>query len=207
MLTSDSIDLLASALSKAQGEFTPASRSGFNLYHESAYSTLSDVLTACRAPLAKNGLAIIQTTEPTDKPDTVTITTRLMHESGQWVEGVLAFPVINSGKGEQRLPPNAQSYMSAMTYARRAGLAAIVGVAPDSDDDGNSASGRAAKGAAASSNSMGGSDVTEAQRSAIKRLCKDQGIELPNFGEMTMRQASNLITELNKTPAAAAAKN
>ena len=51
--------------------------------------------------------------------------TRLMHASGQWIEGET--PILNKDN-------NPQAFGSAMTYAKRYALAAIVGVATDDDD-------------------------------------------------------------------------
>jgi hypothetical protein len=62
-------------------------------------------------------------------PDTVTITTRLAH-AGQWIESDLTLPVPKK---------TAQAFGSAITYGRRYGLMAALGI-PADDDDGNAAS-------------------------------------------------------------------
>ena len=53
-----------------------------------------------------------------------------MHESGQWIQSNATVPLDN--------PVNAQKYGSALTYGRRYGLAAMVGIS-QMDDDGNAA--------------------------------------------------------------------
>jgi cell division septation protein DedD len=70
----------------------------------------------------------------------VTIETRILHKSGEWIadEG-LYIPA------DKR---NAQGFGSATTYGRRYALMALIGVAPDDDDDGNAASAPAPKAAA-----------------------------------------------------------
>src|SRR6202008_4399225 len=59
------------------------------------------------------------------------MTTRLLHESGEWMEGTLVMPLPKQ---------DPQGFGSAMTYARRYALAAITGLYQD-DDDGNAGSG------------------------------------------------------------------
>lgn len=71
----------------------------------------------------------MQTPSPSDV-GMLFLTTRLIHESGEWIEDMATVP----------LPKNdPQGYGSAMTYARRYALSAITGLYQD-DDDGNAAS-------------------------------------------------------------------
>ena len=83
-------------------------------------------------------LAVVQT--PTAEGSKVTVTTLLMHSSGEWLASDLT---VTADKG------TAQGIGSAITYARRYGLSSVVGVAPgddiadEGDDDGNAASGTA----------------------------------------------------------------
>ena len=58
-----------------------------------------------------------------------------MHSSGEWIGGV--YPV----RPAQNTP---QGMGSAITYARRYSLSAMLGLAADDDDDGNAASGQQA---------------------------------------------------------------
>ena len=135
MQTSDTIDELAAALAKAQGAIGHASKDAANPAFkrdgkEMKYATLASVWDACRASLAANGIAVIQT-PGTDETGAVTMTTTLAHSSGQWVRGEMACRPVNA---------TAQSMGSVVTYLRRYSLSAMVGVAPDDDDDGNAAS-------------------------------------------------------------------
>jgi hypothetical protein len=126
--TSDSIKEIATALAKAQSVMAGAKKDATNPHFRSKYADLASVWEACRSPLATNGIAVIQMTEPSDK-DEIIVDTRLMHTSGEWIEGRLVLPVSKA---------DAQGYGSALTYARRYGLSAAVGIAPE-DDDGNAA--------------------------------------------------------------------
>ena len=119
---------LNAALAKAQAEMQSAGKDGTNPHFQSQYATLASVWDACRVPLTKNGLAVIQL--PAMAGNDVVLTTSLRHVSGQSIETVLHVPVPKM---------DAQGVGSAITYARRYSLAAMVGIAAD-DDDGNAAS-------------------------------------------------------------------
>jgi len=132
MTTSESINELATALSKAQGQIKGAIKDAENPHFRSRYADLASVWDACRDALSKNGLSIIQGARATACGDggwTAEVETRLLHNSGQWIADALTMPV---GKAD------AHGITGAVTYARRMGLAAMVGVAPE-DDDGNAA--------------------------------------------------------------------
>ena len=129
MITSEQINELAAALAKAQGQIQAASRDNENPHFRSRYADLASVWNACRVALSLNGLAVLQ--GPALVGQGVSVTTRLLHSSGQWAESTLVLPMDKA---------TAQGAGSAITYARRYALAAMVGVAPDDDDDGNAAS-------------------------------------------------------------------
>lgn len=132
---SSSFGKLAEALSKAQGQFLPASKSSFNPHFKSKYADLASVWEVIRGPLSDNGLAVVQTVGTTDSND-LQVSTILMHSSGEYVKDTCVFPVV------QKTP---QGIGSAVTYARRYTLSALVGVAADVDDDGDAASKPAAQ--------------------------------------------------------------
>lgn len=131
MHKSESINELATALSKAQGEITGALKDSANPFFKSKYSDLASCWDACRAALTKHGLAVVQfpMTEGADS----FLHTVLTHSSGQYIGARL----ILKSKDD-----TSQAMGSAITYARRYALCAVVGVA-QVDDDGNFASGRA----------------------------------------------------------------
>lgn len=134
MNKSDSIAALAAALSKAQAQIEGAIKDSTNPHFKSKYADLSSVVDAIREPLAKNGLAYVQTIHQAD--NAASVATMILHSSGEWLDcGAIAVPV---SKGD------AQGYGSALTYARRYSLSAAFGVAPE-DDDGNAAAKAAPK--------------------------------------------------------------
>jgi hypothetical protein len=130
MKTSEAINEISAALAKAQGEISnphkdkenPAFKRGDKV---STYADLASGINAIREPLAKNGIAFIQT-ERMDG-ELLMVDTRLTHASGQWIEG--EYPVC-------RFPARPQEVLACLTYARRGSLFALVGIAGD-DDDGN----------------------------------------------------------------------
>jgi hypothetical protein len=127
---SSSIAKLAEALAKAQGEILGAEKTQVNPHFKSRYADLAAVYDACRAPLAKHGIAVLQL--PSADGPRVTVATLLAHGSGEWIGGALTM------RAQQETP---QGIGSCITYARRYALAAMAGVAPE-DDDGNEASRR-----------------------------------------------------------------
>lgn len=129
MRTSEAIDALSAAMAAAQGEMKPAIKDATNPHFKSKYADLSSVFEAVRGPFAKHGLSVWQ--ELGNADGGVTVSTRVVHKSGQWVEfGPLYVPA-----GKQ----DAQGLGSAATYARRYGIASALGVCADEDDDGNAA--------------------------------------------------------------------
>jgi hypothetical protein len=128
MNRSETIGALAKAMAAAQRTLTGAVKDSTNPHFKNDYADLASVWDACQAVLPANGIAVFQPT--TVRDGAAVVTTLLVHESGEWISEDLPMPV-----GQQ----TAQAVGSAITYGRRYGLAAMVGVAPK-DDDGNEAS-------------------------------------------------------------------
>lgn len=130
MKKSDSIKELASALAMAQASMGFAKKDAANPYFKSKYADLAAVVEAIKKPLTEHGLSYSQGTD-IDEQGGVIVETLLMHKSGEWIEGRLRMMPVKA---------DPQGIGSCITYARRYGLQAIVGV-PADDDDGNAASG------------------------------------------------------------------
>lgn len=129
MNKSENIGNLAKALSAVQAELKPAVKDSQNPFFRSTYADLNSVWDSCRVLLSNNNLAVSQLNQVTDLG--VIVETVLMHESGEWISGEILLPLTKQ---------DAQGVGSAMTYGRRYGLAAIIGIVADDDDDGNAAS-------------------------------------------------------------------
>ena len=122
MQMSENINELATALAKAQGEMKNAGKTSDNPFFKSKYADLAEILNAVREPLSKYGLSISQLYDGMGVPDkTITVTTLLMHSSGQYISNSANYPVAKA---------DIQGVGSAITYARRYS---------QEDDDGNAA--------------------------------------------------------------------
>jgi len=121
---SEQINEIATALAKAQSQISPAVKSAANPYFKSKYADLASVWDACRAALTANGIAVVQSPSSTDD-GRVSVTTMLVHGSGQWLAETLTVKPKDDGP---------QALGSVITYLRRYALAAFAGVAPEDDD-------------------------------------------------------------------------
>lgn len=129
MKKSDSISELAKAFSKTQQELKQPLKDAANPFFKSTYVPLENVTESITETATKNGLAFSQ--EPSFDDGMVTVTTLVMHSSGEWIEyaPLKMKPVKN----------DPQAFGSAITYAKRYALSAIFGITSDKDDDGNEA--------------------------------------------------------------------
>jgi len=128
---SEDIKELAIALCKAQSQISFASRDSENGYYKSKYADLYSVWEACREPLNKNGLCVVQQVDGLSECGGIVLNTVLIHTSGQWIKSVVVMTPSDN---------KPQTYGLCLSYARRYGLSSLVGVVQD-DDDGNCASG------------------------------------------------------------------
>jgi len=123
---SPEIDKLAEALAKVQSELEGAKKESTNPFFKSSYADLHAVIKSSFPYLSKHGLSVSQGNEIV--PGAVCVTTTLMHSSGQWLRSKVKLPLSKV---------DAQGVGAAITYGRRYGLSAIVGIA-QYDDDANS---------------------------------------------------------------------
>jgi hypothetical protein len=128
--SSPTIGKLAEALAKAQATMKPAVKDKKNPFFKTMYADLSNVWDSIREPLTKNGLSVVQITQTTTEG--LNLSTVLAHSSGEWIRA--DYPITPTKNDPQGVG-------SAVTYARRYALAAMVGVCTE-DDDGESASDR-----------------------------------------------------------------
>lgn len=127
-MKSEALDKLIPALIQAQGELQHAAKASSNPHFKSKYADLATVLDTCKPVLQANGLAITHQRMSVNGGEY--LVTSLWHSSGQYLQST------------SKLMPSKQDpqgYGSAMTYARRYDLSALIGLASD-DDDGNAAS-------------------------------------------------------------------
>jgi len=131
MNKSESITELAKALVKFHSVMGKVSKDAANPFFKNKYASLSNIIEAVTKPLNDNGLSILQL------PSIEGLTTLLLHESGEWISSVSATPVKDA--------TDPQKLGSAITYARRYALGAILSLNIDEDDDGQKAATAPAK--------------------------------------------------------------
>lgn len=135
--TSPSTAALDEAMAKAQASIQAAAKDKVNPHFRSKYADLASVWEACRDALTSNGVFVSQW--PVHSEDgRLHMITRLAHK-GEWIKARFSIPVSKQ---------DAQGYAASLTYCKRMGLSAAVGVVADDDDDGESAVGRSRQQAA-----------------------------------------------------------
>lgn len=143
MRTSEGITNLIAAMAKAQPAFGVAVKDKKNPYYNSMYADLAQINAACREPLAANGLVVMQPVS--GDGETVTVTTRLAHVSGEWIEDSISCrPKLEKIRDDMNAAapkfPTPNAIGSAVAYMRRYALGAMLNIVTD-DDDGSVASG------------------------------------------------------------------
>jgi hypothetical protein len=147
-MQSETIDKLAEALAKAQGamvnptknkKVTVTTKSGGR--YEFEYADLTAIIDAIKKPLADNGIGYLQDIELVEGK--WRLVTTLMHSSGQFRSSAWPLFLDQHDRDGNVIQPTSQSFGSALTFMKRYALAAIAGVAADSDDDANAADGAA----------------------------------------------------------------
>lgn len=124
MKTSDKINDLAESLALAQPKIGIAIKNAVNPHLKNRYADLGAVWDACSDALKSCGLAVVQMPQPSDDGK-LHLETILIHKSGQWISGEAVVPIAKQ---------DAQGYGATLTYARRYGLAALLGITQDDDD-------------------------------------------------------------------------
>ena len=133
---SENITNFAEAFSKFQAEITDPKLDADTDYKTKdgrrvkfKYSSLAEILRTIRPVLSKHGIALLQ--EPKTEGNEVSITTILLHSSGEWVK----FEPLKM----RAQSAYAQEIGSAITYGRRYNISSVLGIGAEEDDDGNAA--------------------------------------------------------------------
>ena len=133
MTKSEQVDKLFPALLEAQRLAKNPGKDAKNPHFGNRYASLAAVLEAALPVLNGQGLAVVQWVEGDETGPA--LHTLVAHESGQWMQlDPMYLPATKR---------DAQGFGSAVTYARRYSLQALVGITAEDDDDGEAAAGRA----------------------------------------------------------------
>lgn len=135
---SENIEKLAAALVLAQSKMENAVKDSSNPFFKSKFADLNAVREACTPALNEAKISIIQPIVQTENGEYVETT--LLHESGQWLSSLTKIVCVKD--------KDPQSYGSAISYARRYGLQALISLGAE-DDDGEKAMGRVTSSASA----------------------------------------------------------
>lgn len=211
---SETIGELSKSLNKAQSNMSVAPKNAAGQVGQGKYkyADFSSVVEAYRKPFADQGLTIIQ--RPMTCDIGVKIQTMLIHTSGEWIadEG-LHLPAVKQ---------DAQAYGSAMTYARRYGLNAMVGIVTDDDDgkaavDASSQSRQSAQAQAPSQSTQStqsppildgeyvftfgknkGKVISQVETSYLEWLSKNTDANDPQYGQKNQALLDEVSEELNR---------
>lgn len=129
MRTSEATDKIYPALIKSQKAMGKLAKDAENPFFKSKYASLENVLDVVKPVFLDHGIAIVQGSGANGEKG-INVITRLVHESGQWIETDFPIPLA-------KLDPQAAG--SASSYGRRYGLKAMASLAEE-DDDAQSAS-------------------------------------------------------------------
>jgi hypothetical protein len=121
MKTSESITNIAVALHKFHGLMGKVGKDATNPHFKNKYASLSNIIEATTPHLNAVGLSIIQL------PCESGLETMLLHTSGEYISSVSLTPCKDAS--------NPQALGSALTYARRYALGAVLSLNIDEDDD------------------------------------------------------------------------
>jgi len=159
MKTSETTIKIQAALIKAQGQMTGAVKDSANPFFKSNYADLTSVIKAIKEAWAENKIGFCQFPISTDQG--VGVLTRLMHDSGEWMEHEFVVPL-------PKYDP--QSAGSAITYARRYALQAIAGI-PAVDDDAEMAMNR----------HVADTHITVTEALALNKLLQETNADVGKF--------------------------
>lgn len=132
MRTSEQTDKIYPAIFAMQQALEPIERSkevdvrGQKGSYKFKYAPLDSIMDKIKPLFSANGLAVMQAV------DADVLTTRLIHQSGQWVE---------SATHLNREHANMQGFGGEVTFKRRYALSALIGLVSDDDNDAPAARG------------------------------------------------------------------
>jgi len=170
------------ALVKAVGELSNVAKTAANPYFKSKYAPLDAIIDATRPVLKKHGLAVIQ--QPLFMEGTAGVETTILHEGGYSTTSKLLLPLKDQSP---------QGVGSAITYARRYALAAVLGIASEDDDDGNVSTGLVKKEEAKPVKSP----VREVSKEEPKATATWKNVEITNIREIQGKKSVFFCVEFD----------
>src|ERR1700745_3936500 len=134
--SSENVAAIATALAKAQIELSNPEKAMIRAIYDSRtdsqrnfrYASLASGLDIIRKVLGSRQIAVTQTTAIDPASGTVSLTTLLVHPSGEWISSDWPVCQLSETTAPRRMG-------AALTYARRYALFTMVGIAGEDDLD------------------------------------------------------------------------
>lgn len=120
---------ITAALISAKANFKSIHKNKVNPHFKNKYADLDSILESVSPALCEAGLLLTQPTKLLESGLTVLVTKITHAESGESIESELLITI----------PGDPQKLGAVMTYYRRFSLCSLLAIAPDDDDDGNTA--------------------------------------------------------------------
>lgn len=140
MMHSEKFTTAAAALLELQKALGTIAKDGYNPDTKSNYASLVNVVEYLRPKLLAHGFVVVQSEPVEPEPGKVVIDTTLLHVSGEWIASRCRVALVGRARakdnGGGRYEPDPQASGSAISYARRYGVLAALGLATEADDDG-----------------------------------------------------------------------
>lgn len=134
---SDDISEIIPAFIKAKHNFTPAHLDMDNKFSNYKYASLKSVYECCESALMEQDIVIVHGINTADNG--ISVSTRLWHSSGQWIETSAGFPEVENKKMNK-----VQEAGTVITYGKRYTLSCF-GIITETDTDGVSPGGKKSK--------------------------------------------------------------
>ena len=120
---------ITAALISAKANFKSIHKNKVNPHFKNRYADLDSILESISPALCEAGLLLTQPTKLLESGLTVLVTKITHAESGESIESELLITI----------PSDPQKLGAVMTYYRRFSLCSLLAIAPDDDEDGNTA--------------------------------------------------------------------
>ncbi len=183
---------LMPALLSAQADMPAIQKTKINPAFRSKYVSLDSLMSEVMPVLNRHGLIWV-TLPGRDEHGDPALTYRLIHaQTGEAITGTM--PLMLS-----KTDPQGQG--SAITYARRYSLMAVLGLVADEDDDGNSASRRQPKGETGKRSNGNGDQKLATPEDIKEMVAAAQGLEPPQVKLALAACGLSGVTAYNRVPA------
>lgn len=132
MIQSEEISELLAALVEVQSELQTIQKGETAQVNKFSYkyASLDAIAQEIKPILHNHGVAYMQSVGGLNT-NSLTLTTRIFNNKGQYIEDTAALPPVNGGSNA------AQALGMSITYMRRYALSAMLGITSDEDTDGN----------------------------------------------------------------------